>query len=175
MTATDETGGTGIPEGQAPAGRDDPGSGEDAVIARLDMLADLFRRRLQDDRVKSRALDELSEQLRVATEGPFRQYLHPLVRGLALVIDRLDGYAGADPGFVTSVRDEMLGVLEDQGVDQTPVLGAFDPRVHEAVQMVQTGAPPGSVVQVVRRGWRHGDWVFRPAQVVVAAPDSETR
>jgi len=144
---------------------------EDLVLARLDMLADLFRRRLQDDRVKGKAIDELASQLRAAEEGHFRQVLHPLVRRLALVVDRLDGYAGADGDFVSSVRDEILDVLLDHGVRSIEVArdSDFDPRTQEAVGTEPTDADPGTVSRVVRRGLAHGDWVFRPAQVVVSA------
>jgi len=146
--------------------------GEDLVLGRLDMLADLFRRRLQDDRVKGKAIDELASQLRAAEEGHFRQVLHPLVRRLALVVDRLDGYAGTDGDFASSVRDEILDVLLDHGVRSVEVdRGSdFDPRMQEAVGTEPTGAAPGTVIRVVRRGFAHCDWVFRPAQVMVSAP-----
>jgi len=64
------------------------------------MLSDLFRRRLEDDRAKAKAIDELARRLRAAEEGQFRQVLHPLVRRLALVLDRLYAYAGGERDFV---------------------------------------------------------------------------
>jgi molecular chaperone GrpE (heat shock protein) len=144
--------------------------GADPVLDRLDMLADLFRRRLQDDRVKAKAIDELASQLRAAEEGHFRQVLQPLVRRLALVLDRLDAYDGTDRDFVASVRDEILDVLLDHGVRSLRVDSDFDPKTQEAVGTEATGADPGTVIRVVRRGLGHDDWVFRPAQVIVAAP-----
>ena len=47
--------------------------------------------------------------------------------------------------------------------------GAFDPHVHEALlaQPVE-GAEPGSVVEVLQKGYRLGDRVLRPARVVVS-------
>jgi molecular chaperone GrpE (heat shock protein) len=146
--------------------------GEEAVHARLDMLLDLFRRRLQDDRAKAKAIDELASQLRAAEEGHFRQVLHPLVRRLAFVVDRLDAYAGTDPDFVGSVREEILDVLLDHGIRSIDVGPEFDPATQEAVGTEVTAAGvtaagPGTV-RPVRRGFAHGDWVFRPAQVIVA-------
>ena len=45
------------------------------------------------------------------------------------------------------------------------------PNVHEAVATVPAeSVEPGTVVREVRRGWRLGDELLRPAQVVVAAP-----
>jgi molecular chaperone GrpE len=47
----------------------------------------------------------------------------------------------------------------------------FDPNVHEAVATVPSdGRAPGTVAREVRRGWRLGDSLLRPAQVVVVAP-----
>lgn len=142
------------------------------IVERLDNLADLFVRRLADDRARRVAVEELSERLRQAELGPFRQYLHPLVHGLALVVDRLDRYDGPDPEFAVSIRDELLDLLERQGVRQIEVAGGFDPTTHEAVEVRQDpGAAPGAVLEVRRAGFAHGPWVFRPSQVVVNGDD----
>ncbi|MGH3096644.1 MAG: nucleotide exchange factor GrpE [Streptosporangiales bacterium] len=137
------------------------------VVNRLDELRDLFQRRLLDDRGKREAIETLREELRQAKDGPFREFLEPLIHGLALVIDRLDRYDGADPQFVRSVRDELLDVLARHGVTQVEA-DVFDPDRHEAVASAATGgAPAGRVVELRRRGFAHGSRVFRPAQVVV--------
>lgn len=138
------------------------------IVRRLDDLADLFVRRLADDRTRRLAVEELSEKLRQAELGPFRQYLHPFVHGTALVLDRLDRYEGPDPQFVASIRDELLDLLERHGVRQIEVAAGFDPTGHEAVEVRHDpDAPPGAVLAVRRAGFAHGTWVFRPAQVVV--------
>ncbi len=50
-------------------------------------------------------------------------------------------------------------------------IAAFDPERHEIVGITpEPEAEPGTVVREVRRGWRLGDALLRPAQVVVAAP-----
>src|SRR5262249_43573837 len=118
-------------------------------------------------RAKARAIDELANQLRAAEEGHFRQVLHPLVRRLAFVVDRLDAYAGIDPDFVASVRDEILDVLLDHGIRSIEVDSEFDPATQEAVGTEAAVEGPGA--RLIRRGFAHGDWIFRPAQVIVAA------
>jgi molecular chaperone GrpE (heat shock protein) len=147
------------------------------VVRRLDELADLFTRRLSDDRARRLAVEELTERLREAQLGPFRQVLHPFVHGVALVIDRLDRYQGADPDFAASVRDELLDVLARHGVEEVPVADGFDPAGHEAVELCHDpDQPSGAVLEVRRTGFAHGGWVFRPAQVVVNSvpePDPE--
>ena len=48
--------------------------------------------------------------------------------------------------------------------------GLFDPNVHEALLAQPSDAEPGSVLDVVQKGYRLGDRVVRPARVVVAGP-----
>lgn len=138
------------------------------IAKRLDDLSDLFVRRLADDRARRAAVEELSERLKQAELGPFRQFLHPFVHGVALVVDRLDRYEGPDPEFAASIRDELRELLERHGVREIEVADEFDPADHEAVEVRhEPEAPPGAVLEVRRAGFAHGPWVFRPAQVVV--------
>ena len=45
----------------------------------------------------------------------------------------------------------------------------FDPNMHEAISQQETDEhPPGTVVQVLQRGYKNGDRLLRPAMVVVA-------
>jgi molecular chaperone GrpE len=58
-------------------------------------------------------------------------------------------------------------------LEVTPVdaLGlVFDPNLHEAISQQESDEPPGTVVQVLQRGYRNGDRLLRPAMVVVARP-----
>jgi molecular chaperone GrpE (heat shock protein) len=159
------------------SGVDEPGDRFDEIVRRLDELADLFTRRLSDDRARRAAVEELTEQLRRAELGPFRQILHPFVQGVALVIDRLDRYRGPDPDFVASIREELLDVLVRHGVTEVAVEDGFDPAQHEAVELRhEPKEPPGAVLEVRRSGYAHGGWVFRPAHVIVNAenPTADT-
>ncbi|MGH3867262.1 MAG: nucleotide exchange factor GrpE [Pseudonocardiaceae bacterium] len=141
-------------------------NGFSAIEARLDELTDLFRRRLLDDKDKRRLIDDAHERARAAEVGPFRQFLHPIVTGLALVMDRLDAYEGTDPSFVASIRDELLDVFARHGVLPVSDAGPVDPLRHEVVAVDGAQAAQMAVSRVVRRGFQHAGWVFRPAQVV---------
>jgi molecular chaperone GrpE len=44
----------------------------------------------------------------------------------------------------------------------------FDPNLHEAISQQESDQPPGTVVQVLQRGYRAGDRLLRPSLVVVA-------
>jgi len=47
---------------------------------------------------------------------------------------------------------------------------AFDPNLHEAISQQESEQAPGTVVQVLQRGYRAGERLLRPALVVVAKP-----
>ena len=66
----------------------------------------------------------------------------------------------------------VLDLLANMGVQPMEVIGkAFDPKVHEAVDVASSaelGVDPGTIVGEVQRGYTlHGD-VLRPARVKVA-------
>lgn len=76
---------------------------------------------------------------------------------------------------VQLIQRNLQALLASEGVERVEAEGApFDPREHEAVSYQP--APPeqdGTVLYDVRAGYRKGDRVIRPAQVVVArAPDA---
>jgi molecular chaperone GrpE len=98
------------------------------------------------------------------------------------VVDNLDralGAAQASTGDkldslvqgVDIVRRQFLAKLEGFGVRRIESEGQlFDPTVHEAISAVPASdaAPDGTVVGVIRHGYRIGDDVLRPASVAVA-------
>jgi len=70
---------------------------------------------------------------------------------------------------VRLVHRAFAEALRREGLEEIATDGRFDPHVHEALlaQPVE-GAEPGSVVDVVQKGYRLGDLVLRPARVIVA-------
>ena len=85
-------------------------------------------------------------------------------------IDRALQYGSVADAPLRELRRQMLAVLERQGVQRIDSEDAtFDPEVHEAIGVRRTDeAPSGTVVEVARAGYRAGDRVLRPAQVIVA-------
>lgn len=86
--------------------------------------------------------------------------------------------AGASPSWVTGVElvlQKGRESLERQGVTPVdPIDLPFDPHFHEAILEVDppAGSAPGTVVQVVHKGWRRGARALRPARVVVARSEA---
>jgi molecular chaperone GrpE len=100
------------------------------------------------------------------------------LRTLLPVLDALERALAAgsiDPDFyegVLSTQRLFLSALAEAGAEPIETVGTrFDPRVHEAVATEPSpDFEPGTVAREVRRGWRLGDELIRPAEVVVAGP-----
>ena len=80
---------------------------------------------------------------------------HPIVEGVQLVLRQ----------FTTAF--ERLDVNGVEAMGQP-----FDPNLHEAISQQESDQPPGTVVQVLQRGYKSGDRLLRPALVVVAKAKS---
>lgn len=138
------------------------------LAEKIDDLADLFRRRLLDDREKQRAFDALYEQLldtRRLAEG---EIVGPLARRLFSVIDRLD--AAVDNSLADSIADELVEVLSMHGIDELqPGNEQFDPTTQEVGSVVKGDQTHGVLVRaILRRGWRCNDRILRPTVVSVS-------
>ena len=144
---------------------------------------DQFRaiaQRAQADLVnyKKRMTEEIQESRRSATTGILLRTLSvgdDLGRALALIPEET-----VAPGWsegLTLVLRNLNTVLESEGVQRIEALGRdFDPREFEAVMHEETAkVDEGTVVHVVREGYKHRDRVLRAVQVVVAnSPPAET-
>lgn len=67
------------------------------------------------------------------------------------------------------VRNQLHEMLSRHGVERFGEVGdLYSPHLHEAVQETNVGGgEPGSVVRLLRFGYKIGDRVIRPAQVVI--------
>jgi molecular chaperone GrpE len=97
----------------------------------------------------------------------------PVVDNLERAIEHASAQAGTNPiveGVQLVLRQfqtafERLDVMPIEAANQP-----FDPNLHEAISQQESEAPPGTVVQVLQRGYRMGERLLRPALVVVAKP-----
>jgi molecular chaperone GrpE len=88
-----------------------------------------------------------------------------------------DGTPQSDNGTATLVsgiklvHEDVIAALARAGIERFEPKGErFDPQLHEAIaQQPVEGAESGTVVEVYQRGYRLGEFVIRPARVVVAA------
>jgi molecular chaperone GrpE len=86
-------------------------------------------------------------------------------------VDSVDRALAMQPSDgLGSVLEQMEAILARQGVERVGAAGdRFDPALHEAISVRESDeVPDRTVLDVARSGYRRGERVLRPAQVVVS-------
>ena len=95
----------------------------------------------------------------------------PVVDNLERAIEHATQQAGTNPIVegVQLVLRQFLTAFERLDVQPIEALKQpFDPNLHEAISQQESDEAPGTVVQVLQRGYKSADRLLRPALVVVA-------
>ena len=182
MEADDVTNGDSPLAGTVPRPRWGPSSGGDSpqvdeLLARAldaeakrdEYLTDLQRVAADFDNYRKRVLREQSN-LRTMAVADLVARLLPVIDDLERALEAAEHHDEAKVvEGVRLTRDTLLATLRAEGLEEIPAEGAFDPHVHEALlSQPGDGVEPGSILQIVQRGYRLGDNVIRPARVIVA-------
>ena len=141
----------------------------DAESKRDEYLRDLQRLAADFDNYRKRAARDQEALVARAHERLVIELL-PILDDLERALNAADVHDEVTVvDGVRLVQRALQGALEREGLAEIEVDGAFDPHIHEALlTQPGEGAEPGSVLQVVQKGYRLGDKVLRPARVVVA-------
>jgi molecular chaperone GrpE len=126
------------------------------AAADLENMRKRQKREIEDAKfeAKNKILKEMLpvvDNLERAIEHASTAGTNPIVEGVQLVLRQ----------FTTAF--ERLEVTGVEAMGQP-----FDPNLHEAISQQESDQPPGTVVQVLQRGYRSGERLLRPALVVVA-------
>ncbi len=165
---SDELIGTQVeePEPEAPT-PDDPLA---TVTAERDAYLDLAQRVQADfENYRKRAAREQERLVAHAHERLVRELL-PVLDDLERALEAAERHEEAQlVEGVKLVEKSLRAALAKEGLTEVDTSGQFDPHVHDALlTQPSEGAEPGSVLEVVQRGYRVGDRVVRPARVIVA-------
>jgi molecular chaperone GrpE len=122
------------------------------------------------ENLRKRQKRELDDA-RLESKGRVLKEMLPVVDNLERAIEHATAQAGTNPIVegVQLVLRQFLTAFER--LDVTPIEAGgqpFDPNLHEAISQQESDQPPGTVVQVLQRGYKSGDRLLRPALVVVA-------
>lgn len=120
---------------------------------------------------KKRAQKEKEEAQKFGNERLLRDFL-PVIDNLERALDHAkqsSDFESLSKG-VSMTRKQFEDALGKHGVKPFTSVGQpFDPRVHEAMQQVETAdVPPNHVAMEMVRGYTLNDRLIRPALVVVA-------
>lgn len=149
-------------------GREGLGKLKDQHERTLRAVADL-------ENYKKRVVKERDEAAKFGLEKALRDFL-PILDNF----DRALGAVHSSADFealrtgVQMTRKLFEDSLGKYGVKGFSALGQpFDPRLHEAIQTVESDAPAGTVVMEVVRGYTLHERLMRPAMVAVAKPRAD--
>jgi molecular chaperone GrpE len=170
--AAAEASGTQPPETVA----DDSG---DAALAEARAKADenwnnYLRAAAELDNVRKRAARDIEHAHKFALEN--------FGRDLLAVVDSLEMGLAADNADADALREGseatcklLKKTLERFGISEVDPEGEpFDPELHEAMSMMPSpNVEPGSVAQVIQKGYALNGRLLRPARVIVAAEAPE--
>lgn len=179
----------GVPEAPAAATAPEP---EETFAELASKLAGIEERLLTEQEESGRLREALLrktadfENLKRRTEREkaefFRSALVDVFSDLLGVLDNFeralrhlaneDAAAGSDLHLGIEMISRQLGeVLRKFGLAEVSALGlVFDPNLHEAVVREETReADPGTVLEVLQKGYILNDRLLRPAKVKVAA------
>ena len=130
------------------------------ALQRLKAEFDNYRKRVARDQqeLAARAHERLVKEL--------VPILDDLERALEAVAQHEE--AQLEEG-VRLVHRSLADLLTREGLTEVETTGTFDPHTQEALlSQPAEDAEPGSVLQVLQKGYRLGDVVVRPARVIVA-------
>jgi molecular chaperone GrpE len=142
----------------------------DRLKAEKDQLMDrLLRLQAEFDNARKREAKERSESREYAVANTVEQFL-PVLDNFQLAL-KSTGSAEQLRAGVELIVKQMEEALRGISVQPVEAVGAvFDPRVHEALEMVErSDVPDHQVIEEVRRGYRMRERLLRPALVRVAS------
>jgi molecular chaperone GrpE len=134
----------------------------DALIDRLARLQAEF------DNARKRSVREQQEFREFAAADVIKNFL-PILDSFELAL-KAGGDASDFRSGVELIYRQFQDALQKIGVQPIAAVGqVFDPRVHEAIEMVDTReVPDHQVVGELQRGYKYKERLLRPAMVRVA-------
>ncbi len=147
----------------------------DQLKAERDQLLDrLARMQAEFENARKRAERERIEFRDYATGSVVEQFL-PVLDNFALALDSAGSAEQLRSGVELIVK-QMEEILRQLQVTPVATVGeAFDPRLHEAIGLVERDdLPDQHVAEEIRRGYRLRERLLRPAMVRVVSNPKQT-
>jgi molecular chaperone GrpE len=139
------------------------------VKAERDTLLDRLARAQAEFENARKRNDKAQQEFREYAVADAIKSLLPVMDSLERALQVKSDAADLRSG-VELIYKQLLAALGKLSVNPIASRGeAFDPRLHEAIEMVETGdAPDHQVIEELQRGYKFKDRLLRPAMVRVA-------
>ena len=147
----------------------DTGELEKLRAERNDLFERLARLQAEFDNYRKRAAKENAEYRDYAVSDAARALL-PVIDSFTLALKNSAAKPEDLRKGVELIFKQLQDVLQKLNIERVPAQGEpFDPRVHEAIEMVETDAAPDHhVLEELQPGYRIKGRLLRPAMVRVA-------
>lgn len=157
------------PDGSKPALQVDQAEYERVKGERDSLLERMARMQAEFENARKREARERAEFREFAVAGAVELFL-PVLDNFQLAL-KSNGSAEQLRAGIELIVKQMEEALRALNVQPVEAVGAvFDPRVHEAIEMVEKpDVPDHQVFEEVRRGYRIRERLLRPAMVRVAS------
>ena len=162
-------------------------SPDEALEEALTQLAEAEDRALravaEGENVRKRADKAIESAHKYALEG-LTEKLLPVLDSFEKAVEMAADNGGENDNSVQATLDGIelsyrlfIDVLQKTGIKSIDPTGEpFNPEYHEAMSMLENpDAEPGSVLEVVQKGYTLNDRLVRPARVLVAKDTSEPK
>ncbi len=117
---------------------------------------------------------EHNKKIEMMAKEHFAEELLPVLDAYDMAFANKEAWEKVDKNWrmgVEYIHQQLLKVLGENGIEEIAVnVGdAVDPNLHEAMSTVpaENPAQENTIAQVIQKGYKNGDKVFRPARVVV--------
>jgi molecular chaperone GrpE len=165
-----ESGQSGAGAIAANAARPDGGASEvEKLKSERDALLDrLARQQAEFDNARKRATREQQEFREFAAADVLKNFL-PVLDSFERAL-KADGDSSEFRNGIELIYRQLQDALQKSGVQPVDAVGQpFDPRFHEAIEMVDsTTVPDHHVLEELQRGYKYKERLLRPAMVRVA-------
>jgi molecular chaperone GrpE len=134
-------------------------------LRRLKAEFDNYRKRVERERAEVHAV----------ARGKVIAGMLPVLDDLERMVGYTRGMEGEFASGVELIWQKMRSVLSAEGIEEIgPVGRPFDPELHEAIEIVETGPEnEGLVVEELQRGYRLQGRLLRPSRVRVGRAKEE--
>jgi molecular chaperone GrpE len=127
-----------------------------------------LRAKAETDNARRLAQNDVAKAHKYAIER-FAQELLGVKDALELTLVTPNAEPGAlRDGVALTLKNLEAAFDKANIVEINPLLEKYDPHRHQAMTMIESKEPPGTVVQVFQKGYLLNDRVLRPALVAVA-------
>src|SRR5271169_2139849 len=127
-----------------------------------------LRAKAETENIRKQAQNDLAKAHKYAVER-FAQELLTVRDALELTLATPNATTEAlKDGVELTLKNLKAAFDKERIVEINPVGEKYDPHRHQAMTLIESGEPPGTVAQVFQKGYLLNDRVLRPALVAVA-------